>query len=78
MQTKIVRIGNSKGLRLSKTILDKYNIHEFVELVLKDEFIELRPIKKSRSGWSEKFRKMNELGDDDLLIDDVFEEEEIE
>lgn len=78
MQTKIVRIGNSKGLRLSKTILDKYNIHESVELVLKDEFIELRPIKKSRSGWSEKFRKMSELGDDDLLIDDVFEEDEIE
>jgi antitoxin MazE len=78
MQIKIVRIGNSKGLRLSKTILDKYNIHESVELVLKDEFIELRPIKKSRSGWNEKFRKMNEFGDDDLLIDDVFEDEEIE
>jgi len=78
MQTKIVRIGNSKGLRLSKTILDKYNIHESVELVLKDEFIELRPIKKSRTGWSEKFRKMNKLGDDDLLMDDVFEDEEIE
>jgi len=78
MQAKIVRIGNSKGLRLSKMILDKYNIHESVEIVLKDEFIELRPVKSSRSGWSEKFKKMNELGDDELLIDDVFVDEEIE
>ena len=45
---------------------------------LEDEFIELRPVKSPRSGWSEKFRKMNELGDDEFLIDDVFEEEEIE
>jgi len=78
MQAKIVRIGNSKGLRLSKTILDKYDIHESVELVLKEEFIELRPVKKSRVGWSEKFKKMHKLGDDELLIDDVFEEDQIE
>lgn len=77
MRTKIVRIGNSKGLRLSKTILEKYKINEFVELILRDEFIELRPIKKAREGWDEKFKEMNQNGDDELLIDDVFIDEDI-
>lgn len=78
MQAKIIRIGNSKGLRLSKTILDKYDIHESVELVLKDDFIELRPIAEPRKGWDEKFKEMNERGDDELLIDDIFLDEDLE
>lgn len=78
MQAKIIRIGNSKGLRLSKTILDKYDIHESVELVLKDDFIELRPITEPRKGWDEKFKEMNERGDDELLIDDIFLDEDLE
>ena len=34
METSIIKIGNSKGLRLSKTILEKYNIKDKVELIL--------------------------------------------
>ena len=78
MKTKIIRIGNSKGLRLSKTILKKYSIDESVELILKDDHIELRPIKNPREGWDEQFKQMHDLGDDKLLIDDIFEEEQIE
>ncbi len=78
MVTKIVRIGNSKGLRLSKTILEKYEIKDKVELILKSDHIVLKPISKPREGWKEQFTRMHELGDDDLLIDDVFEEEEFE
>lgn len=34
METAIIKIGNSKGLRLSKTILEKYNSKDKVELIL--------------------------------------------
>lgn len=78
MQTNIIRIGNSKGLRLSKTLLQQYNIQESVELVLEKDHIKIRPIKSPRAGWSTKFKQMHENGDDQLLIDDVFEEDLLE
>jgi len=75
METPIIKIGNSKGLRLSKTILDKYQIKEKVELILEDDRIVLRPIDAPRKNWEEKFREMAENNDDELLIDDIFEDE---
>ena len=34
MEVSIIKIGNSKGFRLSKTLLEKYNIKDKVELIL--------------------------------------------
>ena len=78
METNVVKIGNSKGIRLSKLILEKYQIGEKVELILEDEQIILKPIKAPRKGWAEAFKKMHEEGDDQLMIPDVFEDEEPE
>jgi antitoxin MazE len=78
MLAQIVRIGNSKGLRLSSTILKKYEIMDKVEMVLTEEGILLKPVKNPREGWSESFKQMNEMGDDKLLFDDVFEDEDLE
>ena len=75
METQIIKMGNSKGLRLSKTILDKYQIKEKVELILEDDQIVLRPIESPRKNWEEKFQEMAKNSDDELLIDDVFEDE---
>ena len=75
MKVSIVKIGNSKGLRLSKTILEKYNFQDSVEMILEDEQIVIRPITKSREGWDEAFKSMNDNGDDKLLIGDVFDDE---
>ena len=78
MELSVIAIGNSKGIRLSKTILEKYNITNKVELILEKGYIILKPIEESRIGWEESFRKMNENGDDGLLIGDVFEDENLE
>lgn len=78
MEATIVKIGNSKGLRLSKTILEKYNITNKVELTLGDNEIILKPIVKPRQGWADQFKKMNEEGDDALLMPDIFEDEEFD
>lgn len=78
MEASIIKIGNSKGLRLSKTILEKYNIQDKVELILEKGHIILRPIESPRKDWEEKFREMAESNDDELLINDVFEDENFE
>ncbi|HEY9222516.1 MAG TPA: AbrB/MazE/SpoVT family DNA-binding domain-containing protein [Lutibacter sp.] len=78
METSIIKIGNSKGLRLSKTILEKYNIKEKVEIILEKGQIILRPIDKPRKNWDIEFKKMRLNDDDRLLMNDVFEDENLE
>ena len=75
METSIIKIGNSKGLRLSKTILEKYDIKDKVELILEEGQIVLRPIPEPRKGWEKQFKEMRKNNDDNLLINDVFEDE---
>lgn len=75
MEVSIIKIGNSKGLRLTKSILERYNITDKIELILEKGQIILRPISEPRKGWDKAFRKMHEKGDDQLLFDDVFDDE---
>lgn len=78
MIVSVIAIGNSKGIRLSKTLIEKYNIENSVELVLEEECIIIKPKTSARAGWEKLFKKMHENGDDKLLIDDVFEDESFE
>ena len=78
METAIIKIGNSKGLRLSKTILDKYNIKDKVEIILEAGQIILKPIETPRKNWEAAFEKMNEEGDDKMLMNDVFNDDDFE
>jgi antitoxin MazE len=75
MEVSIIKIGNSKGFRLTKTILDKYQIKDKVELIMEEDQIVLRPIVKPRKDWDKAFKEMHEKGDDQLLMNDVFEDE---
>lgn len=78
MEASIIKIGNSKGLRLSKTILDKYNIKDKVEIILDKGQIIIKPIEAPRKNWETAFQKMNIMGDDKMLIDSVFNDENLE
>lgn len=66
MDISIIPIGNSKGIRLSKTILEKYNLTDTVELILEKDCIVIKPKTKPREGWGKAFQKMNKEGDDGL------------
>ena len=57
MEVQIISIGNSKGIRLPKVILEKYNLEDKLELEMKDNCIVLRPVKTPRIGWAEAFKK---------------------
>jgi antitoxin MazE len=75
MEVSIIQIGNSRGLRLNKSLLDKYNIKDKVEVILEQGQIVIRPIDSPRKGWDEAFKEMHENQDDQLFMDDVFEDE---
>lgn len=78
MELSVINIGNSKGIRLSKTILEKYSINDKIEIILEKGYIILKPKTKPRKDWEKAFKKMHENGDDQLLMDDVFEDENFE
>ncbi len=73
MEVSVINIGNPKGIRLSKTVLEKYNIQDKLELIMEEGQFVLKPVSKPREGWEESFRQMHENGDDSLLINDLFE-----
>ncbi len=75
MELPVINIGNSKGVRLSKTILEKYGIGDKVELILEKGYLILKPKTEPRKGWEKAFKRMHENGNDQLLIDDIFDDE---
>jgi len=75
MELSVINIGNSKGIRFSKTILEQYNISDKVELILEKSQIIIRPKTQPRKNWEEAFMQMSQNEDDKLLIEDIFEDE---
>ncbi|MCB0609381.1 MAG: AbrB/MazE/SpoVT family DNA-binding domain-containing protein [Lewinellaceae bacterium] len=75
MKVSVVQIGNSKGIRLNKMLLEKYQIEDKVELVLESEYILIKPVRQPRQGWDDAFAEMRKNEDDQLLIDPVFDDE---
>ena len=60
---------------MSKSILERYDIRDKVEIILEKGRIILKPASNPRQGWGEAFRKMSENKEDGLLIPDLFSEE---
>jgi antitoxin MazE len=71
MKTRIVKIGNSQGIRIPKLLLDQVGFSEDVELEVQPGRIVIRPVQHPRSGWEEQFSSMAQHGDDRLLDDET-------
>lgn len=70
MKIDIIKIGNSQGIRIPKTIMEQCGFSESVEVEIKDGNLVLKPA-QIRVGWAESFKLMSANGDDELLIDDT-------
>jgi len=71
MKASIVRIGNSRGIRIPKAVLEQTRLKGEVELEVRDRQILIRAVRKPRQDWGRKFRVMAEKGDDGLLDGDA-------
>ncbi len=67
IKTRLVKIGNSQGLRIPKLVLDQLNLSAGVELEVQDDHLIIRPSTRPRADWADQFRQMAERGDDHLL-----------
>ncbi len=67
VHTQIVKIGNSRGVRLPKLLIEQMGFDNEVEIVVESGQLVLRPVARTRHGWDEQFRAMAKYGDDKLL-----------
>ena len=67
MLTKIIQIGNSRGIRIPKSFIEQSGINNEVELELKDDRIIIKSLSNVRKNWDSAFKKMYENHDDILL-----------
>ncbi|MCG8365844.1 MAG: AbrB/MazE/SpoVT family DNA-binding domain-containing protein [Pseudanabaenales cyanobacterium] len=70
IRTRIIRIGNSQGIRIPKILLEQSGIHTEVEIEVHGDHLTVRPAPRIRVGWDEAFSTMSEQHDD-ALLDDV-------
>ncbi|NJR64283.1 MAG: AbrB/MazE/SpoVT family DNA-binding domain-containing protein [Leptolyngbyaceae cyanobacterium CRU_2_3] len=69
IKTRVIKIGNSQGIRIPKMLLEQLNWGEEVELEVQENQLLVKPASSARQGWQEQFRTMSEQGDDRLLDD---------
>lgn len=62
MKARIVRIGNSRGIRLPKTLLEEARLGNEVELQAEPGRILISKAAKPRAGWAEAARRMRQRG----------------
>lgn len=67
IRTRIVRIGNSQGIRIPKLLLEQSGIHSEVEIEVQGDHLTVRTASRLRDGWDEAFAEMAEQHDDGLL-----------
>ena len=69
MKTRVIQIGNSRGIRIPKSLLKQTGLDGEVEIIVKNGSLVIRPAKKPRAGWAEALEEMARRGDDALLDD---------
>ena len=67
MKARMIKIGNSQGIRIPKPLLDQTGIKDDVELEVEKTQIIIRPISNPRPGWDSAFRTMAKNGHDVLI-----------
>ena len=67
MRTRIVRIGNSQGIRIPKRLLEQSGLSSEVEVIVEGHCLVIRPAPRQRTGWDNAFATMATCRDDTLL-----------
>lgn len=80
MKSRIVKIGNSQGVRIPKVVLEQTGLSGNVEIVVEGNRLVITAARPPRHGWAAAFKAMAEAGDDALLDETgsttAFDEEE--
>lgn len=75
MKVGIISIGNSKGIRIPKAILEQCYFDKEAEMEVQGNVLLIKPVKKVREGWDKAFQLMHERKEDALVISDSLDME---
>jgi len=67
VKTPIIKIGNSRGIRIPKVIIEQVGLGDEVEIDVQPDRLVIRPTARPRYGWDEQFQAMARHEDDQLL-----------
>lgn len=67
MKAALIRIGNSRGIRLPKPVIEQCGFEDEVEMQVQHHELVIRSSSRPREGWRSAFARMGECGDDELL-----------
>jgi antitoxin MazE len=68
-RTHIIRVGNSRGVRIPKIVLEQLDLGDEVEMAVQGNRLVIYSARRPREGWEEQFRAMHECGDDRTLVE---------
>ena len=68
MKVELVRIGNSRGIRIPKPMIEQCGFEGVVELQIEDDHLVIAPARQAREGWEEAFRAAGSSAHDELLL----------
>jgi len=67
MRARIVRIGNSQGIRIPKPLLEQAGLGDEVELTLAGRSLIVTPAQPARAGWEAAFARLTVDGAEALI-----------
>lgn len=67
MKARLIQIGNSRGVRIPKALIEQAHLTEDVQIEAQAGEIVIRSARLPREGWEEAFLRMAQRGDDQLL-----------
>ena len=81
MKARIIQIGNSKGIRLPKHVLDQVGLTGEVDLEVRAGELVISPASRPRDGWERAAKTLSARNEDELLVEPAptrFDDEEWE
>ena len=67
VRARVVRIGNSRGIRIPKVWLEQLGLRDEVEMAVHKDSLVIRRPNRPRQGWAQAFQTMAAHKDDALL-----------
>ena len=68
MHIHLVKIGNSRGVRLPRAVIEEAGLEDAVELRVRKGVVTLTPVNATRAGWADAARACHQQGDDRALM----------
>lgn len=69
MKVELIQIGNSRGIRIPKPLIEQCGLGDKVELRIQNDCLIISPDRKARHGWEHAFRSAGITIHDELLLE---------